>query len=287
MSATTRGDRLAMAAAALVAAPVLLGIAYSVAASLGLAGAGAHDRVGAVPLVAMLGDPVLWRGLAFTLWSAALATSGSLVLAVAIAVCFRGATRTDRAARALAALPLAVPHLVAGALGLWILGQSGMLSRLAGGAGLIRTPVAMPALVYDRYGLGLAITMAWKELGFLTIAASALLATRGVHLEDVSRTLGASPMATFRRVTWPVLWRGLMPAVVAVFVFVAGSYEVAALLAPSDPPALPLLVAERAADPDLARHGDAYVVSLVLLLIGVLAVAAHEWTRARWESLAE
>jgi hypothetical protein len=46
-------------------------------------------------------------------------------------------------------------------------------------------------------------------------------------------------------------------------------------------------VAERAADPDLARHGDAYVVSLVLLLIGVLAVAAHEWTRARWESLAE
>ena len=58
------------------------------------------------------------------------------------------------------------------------------------------------------------------------------------------------------------------------------------MLAPSDPLALPLLVAERAADPDLARRGDAYVVSLLLLSIAAVAVALHEWTRARWEPIA-
>jgi hypothetical protein len=61
-----------------------------------------------------------------------------------------------------------------------------------------------------------------------------------------------------------------------------GNWEAAALLAPSRPLALPLLAAERAADPDLARRADAYVVTLLLLALGALAVAAHEWTRARW-----
>ena len=274
-------DRLALGLAALVAAPALLGIGYALAASLGLAGAGRGD--GPSPLALLLTERVLWEGALFTLWTASLATVLATLAAVVTAVAFRGAGLLDRAARALAALSLPVPHLVAGALGVWILGQSGLLARVAAGAGLIRTPAGMPALVYDRAGLGLALTMAWKEYGFLVIAASALLATRGALMEEAARTLGAGPVATFRRVTWPTLWRGLLPAVVAVFVFVAGSYEAAALLAPSDPLALPLLVASRAADPDLARHGDAYVASLVLLLLAVTAVAVHEWTRARWE----
>jgi len=82
-----------------------------------------------------------------------------------------------------------------------------------------------------------------------------------------------------------VLWRGLAPAVIAVFVFAVGNWEMAALLAPSDPLALPLLLADRAADPDLARRGDAHVVALLLLAVGVAAVVAHEWARARWEPL--
>jgi putative spermidine/putrescine transport system permease protein len=125
--------------------------------------------------------------------------------------------------------------------------------------------------------------LAWKEMAFLAIVSSALLVTRGAAAEEAARTLGASPLETFRRITWPLLWRGLAPAVVAVFVFVAGNYEVAALLAPSDPLALPLLVVQRATDPDLARHGDAYVVSVLLLVIASAAVAVHEWVRARWE----
>jgi putative spermidine/putrescine transport system permease protein len=142
----------------------------------------------------------------------------------------------------------------------------------------------MPALVYDRWGIGLVLTMAWKESAFLAVVATTLLSTRTHDIEEVARTLGARPLQTFARVTWPMLWRGLLPAIIAVFIFVAGSYEAAALLAPSDPLVLPLLVAERAADPDLMRRNDAYVISLLLLGIAALAVMAHEWTRARWES---
>ena len=140
-----------------------------------------------------------------------------------------------------------------------------MLARVAVTFGLIAAPSAMPPLIYDRWGAGLVLTMAWKEMAFLSVVATALLSARTAAAEEAARTLGASGWETFRRVTFPVLWRGLVPAVVAVFIFVVGSYEAAALLAPSSPLALPLLVAERAADPDLGRRGDAYVVTLLLL----------------------
>lgn len=277
-----RGDARALAAAALVASPVAIGILYAAAASIGLVGAGASGA-GVDRLLRVLEDRVTWSGLGFTLRVAAMSTVLATAGAVTVAIIFRRHVPLDRAARALAALPLTVPHLVAGMLGVWVLGQSGLLARLAVGAGVIDGPAQMPALIYDEPGVGLVLAMAWKEMAFLSVVATALLATQAEVVEEASRTLGAGPWDTFRRVTWPLLWRGLLPAVTAVFVFVAGSYEAAALLAPSDPAALPVLVLERAADPDLARRGDAYVVSLLLLAIGVLAVFVHEWTRARWE----
>ncbi|NUQ20335.1 MAG: ABC transporter permease subunit [Gemmatimonadaceae bacterium] len=271
-------------AGVLLAAPALVGIAYAAAASLGVVGPGAGGA--SVERIArVFTDRATWRGLVLTLWVAALATALAMAGAVLVAVMFRGAGWRDRAARALALLPLPVPHLVAGMLGLWVLGQSGEIARLLAAFGAIRTPAAMPPLVYDRWAVGLAFTMAWKEFAFLAVVATTLLASPALEVEEAARTLGAMPLQTFVRITWPILWRGLMPAVIAVFVFVAGSYEAAVLLAPSDPLALPLLVADRAADPDLARRGDAYVVSLLLLAIAVVVVVAHEWTRARWEQL--
>jgi hypothetical protein len=46
---------------------------------------------------------------------------------------------------------------------------------------------------------------------------------------------------------------------------------------------LPVLTWERYTDPDLARRADAFVLVLVGLGIGALAVGLHEWARARWE----
>ena len=286
-SATGRRHEWAgLLAAAVLAAPVLIGLVYAFGASVGLVGAGGGGRASFTRVARVLGERAMWTGLLWTLWVAAAATALAAVGAVLVAVVFRGTARTDRAARALAALPLPIPPLVAGALGVWLLGQSGVAARLAFALGLIARPAEMPALVYDRLGAGLVLTLAWKEMAFLGVVATALLATRGAAAEEAARTLGASPWETFRRVTWPLLWRGLAPAVVTVFVFVAGNYEVAALLAPSDPLALPLLIVERATDPDLARRGDAYVASVLLLAVAGAAVAVHEWARARWEPLA-
>ena len=283
-SPRARKASFGLIAAQLLAAPVLVGIAYTVAATLGVAGAGAHGLdVGRLVRVAT--ERATWAGLAWTMWVSAAATILAACGAVLAVIAFRGHGWLEKIGMTLSTFPLMVPHLVAAMLGLWLLSQSGMLARVAITAGWIDQPTAMPALVYDRFGIGLILTYAWKEFAFLAVVASALLATRGDAAEEAARTLGASPWVAFRRVTWPVLWRGLAPAIVSVFIFVAGNYEAAALLAPSDPLALPLLIAERAADPDLARRGDAYVASALLLVIAGVAVLVHELMRAKWEPL--
>lgn len=272
-----------MLAALAISLPVLVGVGYSTLASLGVTGPGAGQ--GSARIARVLGEPAVWTGLLWSLWIATASTAVAAAAAVVVAAQFRSGAAADRIARLFAVLPLPIPHLAAAVAGLLLLGQSGLLARLLASLGLLTGPGDMPALVYDRSGLGLILTLAWKEFSFLALVAFSVIATRGDRLEEVARTLGARPLAVFRRVTWPLLWRGLLPAVVAVFVFVASTYEAAAVLAPSDPLALPLLTLERYTDADLARRGDAFVLVLLGMAVSLLAVAAHEWARSRWDRL--
>lgn len=274
-----------LAAALVVAAPVLVGVGYALLGAAGVVGIGAGGRASAERVARVLGERAVWEGVGWSLWVAAASTLLAGVVAVALAIAFRGSGWADRAARSLAMLPLPLPHLVAAVLGLLVLGQSGLLSRLGHTVGWIQTPAGMPALVLDRPGVGAILTLAWKEAPFLALIAFSVLAGRASALEETARSLGAAPRAVFRRVTWPILWRGLLPGAVAVFIFGFGSYEAAVLLAPSDPLALPLLTMERYTDASLTRRGDAFVLVLIALAVGAVAVAAHERLRAGWEGL--
>ena len=275
MTATARWG---LGAAALIAFPVLVGIGYSGLAAFGMAGPGAAGA-GWTRVVEVLGARAVWRGVGWSLWVGLTATLLATSAAVVVAAVYRGSRALDRLGRGLALVPLPVPHLVAALLGLQVLGQSGYLARVGYHAGWVPEPAAMPALTQDPAGIGLILVLAWKEFPFLALMAIAVLASRGAGLEEAARTLGAGRADAFRRVTWPILWRGLLPAVVAVFIFVVGTYEATALLAPADPLALPLLTFERTVDPDLARRGEAYVLILVGVGISLLAVVAHEWAR--------
>jgi putative spermidine/putrescine transport system permease protein len=278
----TAGTRGLLAAAA-VASPVAVGIAHALAAALGWVDTWGPTSGEAVPRV--LREGAVWRGTLWTVWVAAASTLLATAAAIGVAVAFRGHDRFARAARTASVVPLPVPHLVAALLGVLVLSQSGLLARWAHALGWIDGPQGMPALVYDPWGIGMVLTLTWKEFAFLVLVAWSVLAERGSALEEAGRSLGAGPWQTFRWITLPVLWRGMLPAVVAVFTFVLGSFEVAALLAPSDPVPLPVLTMERYTDAELARRVDAYVLALLGIALALVAVAGHEWTRARWEEL--
>lgn len=258
----------------LLGVPIAAGIGYVVAGAAGMAG---NATAGGVQRV--LGDGAVLRSALLSLWIALAGTALATAGAVCIALLFDGNRTIDRVARRVAVLPLPVPTVAAAVAVLLLLSQGGWLARVALRLHVIAAPADFPALVYDPFAIGVIVTVVWKELPFLLLLALSLQSLRGRALTDAARTLGASRWQAVRRVTLPVLLRGLSPSIVAVFVFVLGSLELPMVLAPSSPLALPMLIQERRQALDAASRGEAYVIALLATVLALLAAVLHERLR--------
>ncbi|MEO5579871.1 MAG: ABC transporter permease subunit [Gemmatimonadaceae bacterium] len=278
-----RQSSVGLLVAVLVAAPVFAGIAYSALGASGLTGPGA-DGISLRHFQNVLGDSATWRSLLWTVWIAAASTSIATLFAMLTATVFRGRRGGDRVARLVSVVPLPVPHVVAALCALLVLSQSGLIARLAFAADIHAFPADMPALTLDRYGVGLIMALIWKEFPFLALIAFSVVARRSAVLEETARSLGAGARQAFRVATLPILWRGLLPSMIAVFTFVAGNYEVAAMLGPSDPLALPLLTMERYTDSALSVRGEAFVLVLLAMAVSLGGVGVHEWVANKVEA---
>ena len=261
-------------AGGLLGVPIVVGVGYLVAGALGVVGNAAPGGLGRA-----LGDGAVWRSAALSLWIAAIGTLLATAGALAVALLFAGTTMLDRLAQRVAVVPLPIPTVAAAVAVLLLLSQSGWLSRVAAHLRLISVPADFPALVYDPFAIGVITTVVWKELPFLLLVAASLLSLRGGAVTEAAHTLGATRAQVLRRVTLPMLLRGMSPGIVAVFVFVLGSLELPLVLAPSSPLALPLLIQERRQALDAASHGEAYVIALLATVLALLAAVLHEWLR--------
>ena len=263
-----------VAACILLGAPIAAGVGYLIAGSLGLVGDAGTGALGRV-----LRDGAVLKSALLSLWIAGVGTLLALAGALVIALVMGGDALIERASRTIAALPLPVPNVAAAVAVLLLLSQSGWLSRVAVQLALVATPAQFPALVYDRWAIGVIAAVVWKELPFLLLVALSLQSLRGQSLTDAARTLGATRWQTLRTVTLPLLLRGMAPSIIAVFVFVLGSLELPLVLAPSSPLALPLLIQERRQSLDTASHGESYVIALLAAILALLAAVAHERLR--------
>lgn len=261
--------------ALLLAAPILIGVGYGVAAAGGTFDGGFAPAL----LFTRLTASTVWRNLAWTLAAAAAATTLATAAALLVALAFRATGPADRVARLLASLPLPVPPVVVATVGVLLLGQSGVLARFAAALGLIAAPSDMPALLYAPHGIGLVLMLAWKELGFLSMLACTMVSQLDPELEAAARSLGADDRAIRRRVVLPQLWRSLQPGIIAAFVFVVGSYELPRLLGPTRPQALGMMILERSRDADPLAFGDAHAAALVSFAAAAIAVLIHQRRR--------
>jgi putative spermidine/putrescine transport system permease protein len=261
--------------ALLLIAPIAVGVGYGVMA----AGGGFDGAFDPALLVRRLTALTVWRNLIWTLAAATAATALAAALALLVALTFRGTGPANRLARLLASLPLPVPPVVVATAGVLLLGQSGVLARLAATLGVIETPAEMPALLYASHGIGLVLMLAWKELGFLSMLACTLASQLDPELEAAARSLGADQQRIRRRVVLPQIWRGLQPGIVAAFVFVVGSYELPRLLGPSRPQALGMMILERSRDADPLAFGDAHAAALLSFAAAAIAVLIHQRRR--------
>lgn len=277
-------------APAVVALGLLLaaGLGYAVAQSLGalpLAG-DANLGVGAYRelLTGDAGPPDLWRSAAFTLWVSAASTLLAAMLAVLfIAWLDRPRTRGRGFAAGLLHVNLAIPHAVWAVAVLLLVSQSGILARLTAAVGLIDSPADFPALARDRFGIGIVLHFATKEMPFLVLIGLALLRAQPRELGTVADTLGARGLRRVRLFILPAVLPGLAVASALVFAFVFGAYEAPVVLGASSPRMLSVVGLDLFSSPDLAARPAAMALGVLMTLaVGLMALLGMTlWNRRR------
>ena len=221
----------------------------------------------------VLGSRSFLRSLLLTFHVAFTSTVLASALALGLALLLRQSFAGRRAMTFIFQLNLPIPHIV-GAIALaQVLGQSGLLARVAALFGLIGDPGQFPALVFDRWGLGIIAEYVWKETPFIGVVLLSLLHALGPDYEDVARSLGASRWQRFRYVLLPLLLPGLLSTSVIVFAFSFGAFEVPFFLGVAFPQALPVLAYKSYADVDLNARPAAMAMSmLIAVLVTALAL---------------
>jgi putative spermidine/putrescine transport system permease protein len=216
-----------------------------------------------------------WAGLRLSLWISLASTALSAALAVGAALLIRSTRWGQRASIFLLQLNLPIPHIVAAVGMLFLLSQSGLLSRLGAHLGLLDSPSDFPVLVRDRRGIGIILSYLWKEVPFIAVIVLAVLQSLSRDYEDVARNLGANAWQRFFYVVLPLIAPALLSTSIIVFAFTFGAYEVPGILGVRYPRTLPALALRFFTDADLDARAEAMALSLIVTAIIMALVAAY------------
>lgn len=211
--------------------------------------------------------PDFLSSLSLTLWVSLISTITASILALTAALLLRSVATGKPWLTFLFELNLPIPHIV-GAIGIYLLlNQSGLFARLAYLGGLIQTPADFPALVFDKYAIGIIFEYVWKTSVFLGVNLLAALQTLGEDYEAVASTLGANSWQRFRNVIFPLLKPTLISSSILVFAFTFGGYEVPYILGQRSNSLLPVLAYREYNQLDLTARPQAMAMSMVITLI--------------------
>lgn len=218
----------------------------------------------AVPVLKMIfssSPSILWDSLfekdvaasiALTLYAALIATAIGFVLGVPLAYLlaktwFPG----KRLIEGLVDLPIVIPHSAAGIALLFVFGRNYF-------AGKTFAFIGIPFL--DSLG-GIVIAMLFVSVPFLIDSAKEGFQKVDPRLENVARTLGASPWQTFVRISFPLAWRSIMAG--NIMMWARGMSEFGAVIIIAYHPMIaPVLVYER-----FETYGLEYSRPIAVLLI--------------------
>ena len=175
-----------------------IGLLFLVAPILGIL-----SRVQWLDLWSQLTDPAVRDALVLSAWTSSATTVIAVVVGVPLALMLaRGHGRPAGLVRAFVVLPLVLPPVISGVALLALLGRNGLI-----GAGIntwfgFTIPFTQVAVV---------IAQLFVALPFLVITVEGALRTRGRHLEQAARTLGASES----RIIWSVTIPAVRTAIIA------------------------------------------------------------------------
>ena len=172
----------------------------------------------------ILGDRFYLRSFLNTLMLGAVVTGVCVILAYPMALWL---TRLPPAYKPLGFACVLVPlltNVVVRSLGIiLLLGRGGIMSRITEGLGLGRID-----LLFGWFAVGMALTQVF--LPFMVLALYDVLEAQEKRLTEAASGMGAGPVVTFWRVTFPLSLGGLRAGMTVVFLLASTAYVSATLV---------------------------------------------------------
>jgi molybdate/tungstate transport system permease protein len=156
--------------------------------------------------------------LAGALASTAVATAFGVPLAYWLA---RTDSRLTTVVSAVVVLPLVLPPIVSGMVLLTVVGPNTLVGDLAAASGVPLT----------RSLAGVVLAQTFVASPFVVITARAAIEGVDAGLEHASRSLGEGRLTTFRRVTLPLAWPGILAGITLTFARSLGEFGATIMLA--------------------------------------------------------
>lgn len=201
--------------------------------------------------------------LRFTLLAAAISTICIAPPALALAAWSWRAGQKGAVVDAIAAMPLVVPPTAIGFILLELLSRQhalgALLERL--GVEILFTPAA--------------VVLACGVMSFplMFTAFRVAIETSERRYFDIARTLGASPMRAFVRVTLPLAWRGLLSGVLLAFCRALGEFGATILIAGNIPGRTQTLATAIYDRVQSGNDGEAAVLVVIVVALAWVVVA--------------
>ncbi|RLG70324.1 MAG: molybdenum ABC transporter permease [Methanobacteriota archaeon] len=131
-------------------------------------------------------------------------------------------------------VPIVVPHSAAGIALLMVFGRQALLGKAFDCLG-VRFVSALP---------GIVIAMLFVSLSFLVNSAREGFEAVNLRLENVARTLGASPWQVFWSISFPLAWRSILSGMILTWARGLSEFGAVVILA-YHPMVAPVLLYER------------------------------------------
>lgn len=216
-----------------------------------------------------------WTAIRLTFAVAACTTLILLVAGLPLAVWLSRPARGWRfLIEAVVALPLVLPPTVLGFYILWATGPHslpGQWYRILFGSQL---PFTFP---------GVVVASVLCNLPFAVRPFTAAIAAVDRKLAEASWCLGVSRLATFRRVTLPLAWRGVLAGVVLTFAHTCGEFGVVLMVGGNRPGVTRTLAVAiyddvQALDYVAAARSSAFLLAFAFIVMSVLHLLQRKAT---------
>lgn len=217
--------------------------------------------------VEVIKKPEFLESFKITIYIAFLSTLISTVLGTGLAYYLVRSKIKDNFVSFFYKFPIAVPHLVAALMIVFILAQGGMVSRLCLKTGLLHDTSDFPVFFFSRQAVGIIIIYCWKEIPFIAYMVYTVMSNISKKLGEAADTLKASPAQIFLHVILPLSLPSIISASAIVFAYSFGAFEIPYLLGATYPKTMPVWAYLNYISPELSSRPVAMVINIIVSLI--------------------